>query len=183
MIKSNLKEIETVSMPPSLHELIMTLKPSNANRKLLQQAHHRFYSSPVFASPSEGVKCDGCLFFVHVPCGRGFGPPLVACGTLCTSGFVDDVMFSYSIFPYLHFPTLHTRTCVFHPCIAVLEFSILVFSTRTHFATLYFTFPYLHFPVLAISVPPFKIPAPICTNFGTIVQVLHSYQLPNTIML
>jgi len=83
----------------------------------------------------------------------------VTCGTLCTSGFVDDVIFSYSIFPYLHFPTLHTRTlifrtCVFHPCVAVLEFSVLVFSTRTHFATLYFTFPYLHFPVLAILAPP-----------------------------
>ena len=74
-------------------------------------------------------------------------------------GFVDDVTFSYSIFPYLHFLTLLTRTlifrtCIFHPCIAVLEFSILVFSTHTHFATLYFTFPYLRFPVLAISAPP-----------------------------
>jgi len=53
MIRSIVKELETVCMPPSLHELLTTPKPSNANGKLLQQAHHRFHSSPVFASLSK----------------------------------------------------------------------------------------------------------------------------------
>jgi len=79
------------------------------------------------------------LYDVHVPCGRGLVLFWWRCDTLCTSGFVDDVMFSYSIFPYLHFPTLHTRTltfrtCFFHPCIAVG----------------YLNFPYLYFPPVHI---------------------------------
>jgi len=117
-------------MPPSLHELITTPKPSNANGKLLQQAHNRFDSSPVFASPSEGVSCDGCLSFCTCSLWPWFGPPLVALWYV-----------------------VYFRFCGCH--VFILDFSVLVFSIPTHFATLYFTFPYLHFPVLAISAPPF----------------------------
>jgi len=159
MIKSHVKELETVCMPPLLHELITTPKPSKANRKLLQQAHHRFDSSPVFASPSDGVSFVGCLiFFVHVPCGRGlvllwwrylrYVVYFRFCGW-CHIFILDfsvlafsNPAHSYFNFPYLRFPSLRSRTwifrtCIFHPytfCHFVLHFSILAFSSTCNFS-------------------------------------------------